>query len=91
MTVSYVRSHSTTDLNDFDQYYGNFRNPIIRANEHSLSQTDVPNRLIVRGTLGLPGKWVDAVVRMAHRISWSAVDEFQDFVGRAIGPGVCRA
>ena len=69
VTVSYVRSHSTTDLNDFDQYYGNFRNPIIRANEHSLSQTDVPNRLIVRGTLGLPGKWVDAVVRMAHRIS----------------------
>ena len=36
------------DLNDFDQFYGNFRNPIIRPNENGLSPTDVPNRLIVR-------------------------------------------
>ena len=58
LTVSYVRSHSTRDLNDYDQFFGNFRNPIIRPNENSLSPTDVPNRLIVRGTIGLPGKWV---------------------------------
>ena len=56
--VSYVRSHSTRDLNDYDQFFGNFRDPIIRANENSLSPTDVPNRLIVRGNIGLPGKWV---------------------------------
>ena len=82
VTVSYVRSHSTTDLNDFDQFYGNFRNPIVRANEHSLSQTDVPNRLIVRGTLGLPGKWVwMPLFEWRTGFPWSAVDEFQDFVG----------
>ena len=82
VTVSYVRAHSTTDLNDFDQFYGNFRNPIIRANEHSLSQTDVPNRLIVRGTLGLPGKWVwMPLFEWRTGFPWSAVDEFQDFVG----------
>ncbi len=45
LTVSYVRSHSTRNLNDFDQFYGNFRNPIIRANENGLSPTDVPNRI----------------------------------------------
>lgn len=82
LTVSYVRSHGTRDLNDYDQFFGNFRNPIIRPNESSLSPTDVPNRLIVRGTIGLPGKWVFApVYEWRTGFPWSAVDEFQDFVG----------
>jgi hypothetical protein len=82
LTVSYVRSHSTRDLNDYDQFFGNFRNPIIRANEDSLSPTDVPNRLIVRGTIGLPGKWViSPVYEWRSGFPWSAVDEFQDYVG----------
>jgi Carboxypeptidase regulatory-like domain/TonB dependent receptor-like, beta-barrel len=83
VTVSYVRSHSTRDLNDYDQFFGNFRNPIIRANENSLSPTDVPNRLIVRGTLGLPGRWVFMpLFEWRTGFPWSAVDEFQDFVGQ---------
>ena len=82
LTVSYVRSHSTRDLNDYDQFFGNFRNPIIRANENSLSPTDVPNRMIVRGTIGLPGKWVfSPVYEWRSGFPWSAVNEFQDFVG----------
>ena len=35
LTVSYVRSHSTRDLNDYDQFFGNFRNPIIRSNANN--------------------------------------------------------
>jgi hypothetical protein len=82
LTVSYVRSHSTRDLNDYDQFYGNFRNPIIRPNENSLSPTDVPNRIIVRGTIGLPGKWViTPLYEWRTGFPWSAVNEFQDFVG----------
>jgi len=82
LTVSYVRSHSTRELNDYDQFFGNFRNPIIRANEDSLSPTDVPNRLIVRGNIGLPGKWVFVpVYEWRTGFPWSAVNEFQDFVG----------
>ena len=82
VTVSYVRSHSTRDLNDYDQFYGNFRNPIIRPNEHSLSPTDVPNRMIVRGTLGVGGRWVlSPLYEWRSGFPWSAVDEFQDFVG----------
>jgi outer membrane receptor protein involved in Fe transport len=52
LSVSYVRSHSTRDLNDYDEFFGNFKNPIIRPNENNLSPTDVPNRLIVRGDTG---------------------------------------
>jgi hypothetical protein len=82
ISVSYVRSHSTRDLNDYDQFFGNFRNPIIRANENSLSPTDVPNRLIVRGTFGLPGQWVfSPLYEWRTGFPWSAVNEFQDFVG----------
>jgi carboxypeptidase family protein/TonB-dependent receptor-like protein len=82
ISVSYVRSHSTRDLNDYDQFFGNFRNPIIRANENALSPTDVPNRLIVRGTFGLPGQWVfSPLYEWRTGFPWSAVNEFQDFVG----------
>jgi hypothetical protein len=82
VTVSYVRSHGTHDLNDYDQFFGNFKNPIIRPNEHSLNPTDVPHRVIVRGSLGLPGQWVFApVFEWRTGFPWSAVDEYQDFVG----------
>jgi hypothetical protein len=82
VTVSYVRSKSTRDLNDYDLFYGNFRNPIIRPNEDGPSPTDVPNRLIIRGTIGLPGKWVfTPLYEWRTGFPWSAVNEFQDFVG----------
>jgi hypothetical protein len=82
LTVSYVRSHSTRDLNDFDSYFGNFRTPLIRKNENSLSPTDVPNRWIVRGSIGLPGRWTFVpVYEWRTGFPWSAVNEFQDYVG----------
>lgn len=82
VTVSYVHSHGTADLNDYDRYYGNLRDPILRANEHDLVGTDVPHRLIVRGTIGLPGQWdLAPVIEVRSGFPWSAVDEFQDFVG----------
>ena len=82
LTVSYVRSHGSVDLNNYDQFYGNLRNPIVRPNEHNLIPTDVPHRLLVRGTIGLPGQWDFApVLEVRSGFPWSAVDEFQDFVG----------
>jgi carboxypeptidase family protein/TonB-dependent receptor-like protein len=82
LTVSYVRSRGFADLNSYDQFYGNIRNPIIRPNEYNLIPTDVPHRLLVRGTIGLPGKWdLAPVVEIRSGFPWSAVNEFQDFVG----------
>jgi hypothetical protein len=82
LTVSYVRSHGTADLNTYDQFYGNLRNPIVRPNENNLIATDVPNRLVVRGTFGLPAKWeIAPVIEVRSGFPWSAVDEFQDFAG----------
>jgi outer membrane receptor protein involved in Fe transport len=82
LTVSYVHSRSTRDLNAYDDFFGNFRNPIIRANENGLSPTDVPHRWIVRGSLGLPGNWTfSPLYEWRTGFPWTAVDEFQDFVG----------
>ena len=82
LSVSYVHSHSTRDLNSYDDFFGNFRNPIIRANENSLSPTDVPHRWIVRGSLGVFGKWMfSPLYEFRTGFPWSAVNEFQDFVG----------
>ncbi len=82
VTVSYVRSNGTADLNNYDQFYGNLRNPILRANENNLIPTDVPHRVIARGTFGLPGKLLFApVVEFRSGFPFSAVDEFLDFVG----------
>jgi hypothetical protein len=82
VTVSYVWANGTADLNNYDQFFGNFRNPLIRVNEHNLIPTDVRHRLLVRGTMGLPGGWDFApVLEIRSGFPWSAVDEFQDFVG----------
>lgn len=82
LTLSYVWSRGTGDLNTYDQFYGNLRNPIVRANEHNLTPTDVPHRLLLRGTIGLPGRWdATPVLELRSGFPWSAVDEFQDFVG----------
>jgi hypothetical protein len=82
LTMSYVWARGTADLNNYDDFYGNFRNPIVRANEHNLISTDVRHRMLVRGTIGLPGRWDFApVIELRSGFPWSAVDEFQDFVG----------
>lgn len=81
LTLSYVWAKGTADLNNYDQFYGNLRNPIVRANESNLIATDVRHRLLLRGTLGL-GKWDFApILELRSGFPWSAVDEFQDFVG----------
>jgi hypothetical protein len=83
LTVSYVRSRGDADLNNYDQFFGNFRDPVIRPNEHSLIPTDVPHRMVVRGNIGLPGRWdLAPVIEIRSGFPWSAVNEFQDFVGQ---------
>ncbi|MET0164428.1 MAG: TonB-dependent receptor, partial [Vicinamibacterales bacterium] len=82
LTVSYVWARGTADLNNYDQFFGNLRSPIVRSNENNLIPTDVRHRLLVRGTFGIMGKWdVAPVLEIRSGFPWSAVNEFQDFVG----------
>ncbi len=82
LTFAYVWAKGTADLNNYDQFYGNFRTPIIRANENNLTPTDVRHRVLVRGNIGLPGQWdFSPVLELRSGFPWSAVNEFLDFVG----------
>jgi len=82
LTMSYVWAHGTADLNNYDQFFGNFRHPIIRPNEHGLTTADVRHRLLLRGVIRLPGQWdVSPLLELRSGFPWSAVDEFLDFVG----------
>ncbi len=82
ITISYVRSHGTADLNNYDSFYGNLRTPFLRANENNLIPYDVPHRLLIRGLIGIGSKWdVAPVLELRSGFPFSAVNEFQDFVG----------
>jgi hypothetical protein len=82
LTASYVHSRGTADLNNYDQFYGNLRTPLLFANARGPIASDVPHRLLVRGTFGLPGNWTLApVLELRSGFPWSAVDESQKFVG----------
>ncbi|MFB3852631.1 MAG: carboxypeptidase regulatory-like domain-containing protein [Vicinamibacterales bacterium] len=82
LDVSYVRSRSESDLNGFDGYFGNIRNPLIHPNEYGLTAVDVPNRVLLRGELPIGPKWsVAPLVELRSGFPYSAVDEDQHFVG----------
>ena len=80
--ASYVRSAAIGDLNDFNSYFGNFENPIIRANERSRLPFDVPNRFLFRGEFQtIYGLTWSPVLDVRTGFPFSLIDEDRDFVG----------
>lgn len=80
--ASYVRSSSNGDLNDFNSYYSNFENPIIKANERSRLPWDAPNRFLFYGQFHTKfGLTFAPVVDMRTGFPYSIIDEDRDFVG----------
>lgn len=87
-TVSYVRSRGTADLNGFDQYFGNARNPIVQPNQYGLINTDAPNRVLLRGNYLLP--WniqFSPLVDIRNGFPYSMMAEDQSYVGARNGAG----
>jgi hypothetical protein len=77
-----VWARGLSDLNSYDYFYGNLRNPILRANENNLIPTDVRHRMLLRGTIGIGSKWdLAPVVELRSGFPYSSVNEFLDFVG----------
>jgi outer membrane receptor protein involved in Fe transport len=52
--LSYVKSRSTGDLNDFSTVYYDLREPVLLDSEYSLQAFDVPHRVLVWGVLQFP-------------------------------------
>ena len=82
LNASYVRSKAIGDLNDFNSYYGNFANPIIRRNERSLLPYDAPNRFVFWGSFDVKyGISVAPVLDLRNGFPLSNIDEDRNFVG----------
>lgn len=87
-TVSYVRSNGQADLNGFDQYFGNARDPVVRPNQYGLVGTDAPNRVLIRGSFLLPWKiQFDPLLDLRDGFPYSAVAEDQSYIGPRNGAG----
>jgi len=83
LNASYVRSRAIGDLNDFNSYYANFENPIIRRNEQSFLPYDAPNRFVFWGNFGMKyGITVAPVLDIRNGFPLSVIDEDRNFVGQ---------
>ena len=80
--VSYVRSRSRGDLNDFNSYFGDLGAPVIRPNQYSNLAFDVPNRLLAWGKVSMPRRSsISPIVEWRSGFPFSVRDEKQNFVG----------
>ena len=79
---SYVRSRTQGDLNEFNNYLGNFPFPVVRQNQYTNLSADLPNRFLTWGLIKLPGR-----VRIAPMLEWrngfpyAVTDAAQNYVG----------
>ncbi|HEY0545504.1 MAG TPA: carboxypeptidase regulatory-like domain-containing protein [Pyrinomonadaceae bacterium] len=80
--VTYVRSRSRGDLNDFNSYFGDFGEPVIRPNQYSNLPFDVPNRFLVWGNIALKKRITLApIFEVRSGFPYSVRDAGQNFVG----------
>ncbi|MCU1386096.1 MAG: Outer rane receptor for ferrienterochelin and colicin [Acidobacteria bacterium] len=88
VVASYTRSSAIGDLNDFNSYFGNIENPVIRSDATGPLPWDAPNRWLFWSNLGLPrGFTVFPVLDVRSGFPLSVVDEDRNFVGPRNGAG----
>jgi hypothetical protein len=79
---SYTRSSAVGNLNDFNSYFGNVENPVIRRDARGPLPWDAPNRYLVWTNVSLPlGVTVYPVLDVRTGFPVSVVDENRNFVG----------
>lgn len=80
--ASYVHSSATGDLNDINQFFGNFENPVIRPNQRAPLAFDSPNRFLTWGDFHLPYDLIVSPVLDIHEgFPFSLIDADREFVG----------
>jgi hypothetical protein len=79
---SYTRSSAIGNLNDFNTYFGNIENPVIRPDARGPLPWDAPNRYLFWSNVSLPrGFTVFPLVDVRTGFPLSNVDEDRNFVG----------
>src|ERR1700680_2929304 len=73
---SYTRSSAVGNLNDFNSYFGNIENPVIRPDARGPLPWDSPNRYLFWSNISLPrGFMVFPVLDVRTGFPLSVVDE----------------
>lgn len=79
---SYTRSSAVGNLNDFNSFFGNIENPVIRPDARGPLPWDAPNRYLFWSNLALPrGYTVFPLLDVRTGFPFSIVDESRNFVG----------
>ncbi len=80
---SYVRSRIRGDLNEFNNYLGNFPHPIVRPDQYANLPADLPHRFLAWGTIKLPWKArVSPLLEWRTGLPYAVFDERQNYVGQ---------
>ncbi len=83
IVASYTRSSALGNLNDFNSYFGNIENPVIKPDAWGPLPWDAPNRYLFWSNVSLPrGFTVFPLLDVRTGFPLSAVDENRNFVGR---------
>ncbi len=82
LNASYVRSKTTGDLNDFNQFFGNTPQAVIQADTRGPLSFDAPNRFLAWGEFIAPWKITLMPVFDIHTgFPYSIVNQARDFLG----------
>lgn len=80
--ASYVHSRAHGDLNDYNQFFGNFSYPLIRPNQYGPLTSDAPNRGLFWAVVGLPHKFDFVPILDVHTgFPFSRLDQNWNFIG----------
>jgi hypothetical protein len=83
LVFSYVRSRTRGNLNELDNYLGNFPFPLVRPDQYVNLPGDLPHRFLAWGTVKLPWKArVSPLVEWRTGLPYSVLDEGQNYVGQ---------
>src|SRR5205085_4324010 len=70
------------DINEFNNYLGNFPFPVVRPNQFTNLPADLPNRFLGWGLVRLPWQIrISPLVEYRNGFPYAAVDVLQDYVG----------
>jgi hypothetical protein len=88
IVASYTRSSAIGNLNDFNSFFGNIENPVIRPDAIGPLPWDAPNRVLLWSSITLPrGFAVFPVLDTQTGFPLSNVDADRNFVGPRNGAG----
>jgi len=83
---SYVRQHARGDINDANNYLGNFPFPIMRQSVVASLPTEIPNRFLLWGSYSLPHKFtITPKFELRNGFAYQYTDVYQNYVA-SVGP-----